>query len=74
MMSPGLDLLVHAVVGISRNPNLSQERAEIRVLLVLEQYFHLTSDGMEYDRAGTLSGTPKAPGVGVGLLNTLKGR
>ena len=69
----GLELLSHSIVSMVKNPNLSQERAEIRVLLVLEQYFHLTSDGLEYDRAGTLSGTPKAPGVGAGSLNTLKG-
>lgn len=70
MMGHGIDLLAHALVGISRNPNLSVERAEVRVSMVIEQYFHLTSDGVlrEQDRAGSISGTPKAPGVGAGLL------
>lgn len=46
MMAPGIDLLAHALVGISRNPSLSVERAEVRVSMIIEQYFRLTSDGV----------------------------
>lgn len=64
MIERGLELLAHTLVQIAKNPSLSTERAELRTALVIEQYFRLTQP--EHERAGSISGTPQAPGVGVG--------